>query len=94
MNWTCRLLHQAVKQLRLLPQDRRKQTAQAIEEMKRDPTSGDVHRLANAVSMLCSRHSKRDACVALGDGLEVSDGQTKNGRSDARKDTGDGRSHR
>jgi mRNA-degrading endonuclease RelE of RelBE toxin-antitoxin system len=25
-----------------LPQDRRKQIAQAIEEMERDPTSGDV----------------------------------------------------
>ena len=42
MSWTCRLSNQAAKQFRRLPQDRRKQIAQAIEEMERDPTSGDV----------------------------------------------------
>ena len=42
MSWTCRPSNQAAKQLRRLPQDRRKQIAQAIEEMERDPTSGDV----------------------------------------------------
>jgi len=42
MSWTCRLSNQAAKQLRWLPQDRRRQIAQAIEEMVRDPTSGDV----------------------------------------------------
>ena len=42
MSWICRLSDQAAKQLRRLPQDRRKQIARAIEEMERDPTSGDV----------------------------------------------------
>ena len=42
MSWTCRLSKQAAKQIRALPQDRRKQIASAIEEMGRDPTSGDV----------------------------------------------------
>lgn len=42
MSWACRLSRQAAKQLRRLPQDRRKQLAQAIEEMEKDPTSGDV----------------------------------------------------
>jgi len=42
MSWTCRLSNQAAKQLRRLPQNRREQIAQAIEEMERDPTSGDV----------------------------------------------------
>ena len=42
MSWTCRLSKQAAKQIRALPQDRRKQMAQAIEEMERDPTNGDV----------------------------------------------------
>jgi mRNA-degrading endonuclease RelE of RelBE toxin-antitoxin system len=42
MSWTCRLARQAAKQFRRLPQDRRKQIAQAIEEMGRDPTSGGV----------------------------------------------------
>ena len=42
MSWTCRLSNQAAKQFRRLPQDRREQIAQAVEEMKRDPTSGDV----------------------------------------------------
>jgi len=42
MSWTCRLSNQAAKHLSRLPQDRRKQIAQAIEEMERDPTSGDV----------------------------------------------------
>ncbi len=41
MSWTCRLSNQAAKQFRL-PKDRRGQIAQAIEEMGRDPTSGDV----------------------------------------------------
>lgn len=45
MHWTCRLSNQAAKQFRRLPQDRRKQIAQAIEEMGRDPTSGDVRPL-------------------------------------------------
>ena len=42
MSWTCRLSNQAAKQLRGLPQDRRKQIGSAIEEMERDPTNGDV----------------------------------------------------
>jgi len=42
MSWTSRLSNQAAKQFRRLPQDRRKQIAQAIEETLRDPTSGDV----------------------------------------------------
>jgi mRNA-degrading endonuclease RelE of RelBE toxin-antitoxin system len=42
MSWTCRLSKQAAKQLRRLPQDRRKQIGSAIEEMERDPTNGDV----------------------------------------------------
>ena len=42
MTWTCRLSKQAAKQLRGLPQDRRKQIGSAIEEMERDPTNGDV----------------------------------------------------
>ena len=42
MSWTCRLSNQAAKQLRCLPRDRREQITQAIEEMEKDPTSGDV----------------------------------------------------
>jgi mRNA-degrading endonuclease RelE of RelBE toxin-antitoxin system len=42
MSWACRLSKQAAKQLHRLPQDRRKQLAEAIEEMEEDPTSGDV----------------------------------------------------
>ncbi len=42
MSWTCRLSNQSAKQFRRLPKDRRRQIAQAIEEMGRDPTSGDV----------------------------------------------------
>ena len=42
MSWTCRLSNQAAKQFRHLPEDRRKQMAQAIEEIGSDPTSGDV----------------------------------------------------
>jgi len=45
MSWTCRLASQAAKQFRRLPQDRRRQIAQAIEEMGRDPISGDVRPL-------------------------------------------------
>jgi len=42
MSWTCRLSNQAAKQFRRLPKDRRKQMAQAIDKIGRDPTSGDV----------------------------------------------------
>ena len=42
MSWICRLSKQAAKQIRDLPQDRRKQIASAIKEMQRNPTSGDV----------------------------------------------------
>jgi mRNA-degrading endonuclease RelE of RelBE toxin-antitoxin system len=42
MTWICRLSNQAAKQFRRLPQDRCEQITQAIEEMERDPTSGDV----------------------------------------------------
>ena len=42
MSWTCRLSNQAAKHLSFLPQYRRKQIAQAIEEMGRDPLTGDV----------------------------------------------------
>ena len=42
MSWVCRLSNQAAKQFHHLPQARRKQITEAIEEMERDPTSGDV----------------------------------------------------
>lgn len=42
MSWICRFSNQAAKQLRSLPQDRRKQIGSAIKEMERNPTSGDV----------------------------------------------------
>ncbi len=42
MSWTCRLSNQSAKQFRRLPKDRRRQIAQAIEEMEIDPTSSDV----------------------------------------------------
>jgi len=42
MSWTCSLSRQAAKQLRSLPRDRQAQLAHAINEMERDPTSGDV----------------------------------------------------
>jgi len=42
MSWVCRLSKQAAKELHRLPQDRRKQLAEAIEKMKEDPISGDV----------------------------------------------------
>jgi mRNA-degrading endonuclease RelE of RelBE toxin-antitoxin system len=42
MSWVCRLSKQAAKELARLPQDHRKQLAEAIEEMEEDPTSGDV----------------------------------------------------
>ncbi|MCX6094819.1 MAG: type II toxin-antitoxin system RelE/ParE family toxin [Candidatus Bipolaricaulota bacterium] len=42
MSWACSLSRQAAKQLRGLPRERRAQLAQAINDMERDPTSGDV----------------------------------------------------
>jgi len=42
MSWACRLSREAAKQLRRLPRERQKQLACAIDEMERDPTSGDV----------------------------------------------------
>ena len=42
MSWACKLSKEAVKQLRRLPQDRRQQLAQVIEEMGEDPIGGDV----------------------------------------------------
>ena len=42
MSWVCNLSHQAEKQLRALPRDRQEQLAQAIDEMGRNPTLGDV----------------------------------------------------
>ena len=42
MSWACRLSKQAAKEISRLPQDRRRQLAEAIEEMEEDPTSGDV----------------------------------------------------
>jgi len=48
MSWVCRLSRQAARQLRRLPQDRRKQPAQAIEEMEKDPTSGDVRPIKSS----------------------------------------------
>ncbi len=42
MNWVCSLSRQAEKQLRGLPRNRQGQLARAIEEMEKDPTTGDV----------------------------------------------------
>jgi mRNA-degrading endonuclease RelE of RelBE toxin-antitoxin system len=42
MNWICNLSRRAAKQLRGLPRNRQKQLARAIEEMEKDPTTGDV----------------------------------------------------
>ena len=42
MNWACSLSRQAAKQLRGLPRSRQEQLARAIEEMEKDPTTGDV----------------------------------------------------
>ena len=42
MSWICRLSKQAAKQIRDLPQDRRKQIGSAIKEMERNAASGDV----------------------------------------------------
>lgn len=50
MSWTCRLSREAAKQLRRLPQDRRKHLVQAIEEMEEDPLSGDVRPIRSGKS--------------------------------------------
>jgi len=42
MSWTCSLSRQAAKQLRNLPRNRQEQLARAIEEMEKNPTTGDV----------------------------------------------------
>ena len=42
MSWECNLSRQAAKQLRSLPRDRLEQVASAIDEIKVDPTLGDV----------------------------------------------------
>jgi len=42
MNWICSLSRQATKHLRGLPRNRQEQLARAIEEMEKDPTTGDV----------------------------------------------------
>ena len=42
MNWICSLSRQAAKHLRGLPRNRQEQLARAIEEMEKDPTTGDV----------------------------------------------------
>lgn len=42
MSWACSLSHLAAKQLRALPRERQGQVAEAIDEMGRDPTLGDV----------------------------------------------------
>jgi len=47
MSWICRLSNEAAGALRRLPQDRRKHVAQAIDEMKTNPTSGDVRPIKN-----------------------------------------------
>ena len=42
MSWVCSLSHQAAKDLRALPRERQVQVAEAIDEMGRNPTLGDV----------------------------------------------------
>lgn len=47
MSWACSLSHQAAKALRALPRERQVQVAEAIDEMGRDPTRGDVRPIKN-----------------------------------------------
>ena len=42
MSWTVRFSKDAAKQLRRLPRDRREQMSQAVDEMSKDPSQGDV----------------------------------------------------
>jgi len=64
MSWVCRLSKQAAKELARLPQDHRKQLAEAIEEMEEDPTSGDVRpiRSGKFKGILRKRVSFREPC--------------------------------